>query len=150
MAKKLFDNKRMIEGFCFDYSRHLIIDMDRICRIWEIELQTVIEIHKIGHRKRMLHSVGLPICKKKDDKKNQIHIQDSNGGGDGKSATNKNDEIISKTSEQNNQTNGHKMNHGKNRLLNYNSYKSKRSSVIRYFFSLSSDLLHNRQIYQPI
>lgn len=91
--------------------------MDRICRIWEIELQTVIEIHKIGHRKRMLHSVGLPICKKKDDKKNIVHGQESIGSGNGKSATNKNDEIIAKSSEQNNHTNGHKMNHGKNRFV---------------------------------
>lgn len=86
------------------FSRHLIIDMDRICRIWEIELQTVIEIHKIGHRKRMLHSVGLPICKKKEEKKNQIHVQDSNGS-----------EVTNKKDEQNSHTNGHKMNHGKNR-----------------------------------
>lgn len=32
--------------------------MDRICRIWEIELQTVLEIHKTGHRKRILRSVA--------------------------------------------------------------------------------------------
>lgn len=88
--------------------------MDRICRIWEIELQTVIEIHKIGHRKRMLHSVGLPICKKKDEKKNQISGNDSSQpSGDGKvSVSNKKDE-----KEPNHQTNGHKMNHGKNRLV---------------------------------
>lgn len=90
--------------------------MDRICRIWEIELQTVIEIHKIGHRKRMLHSVGLPICKK-EEKKNQIHVQDSNGGGDCKNGTNKKADIISKSLEPNNQTNGNKTNHGKNRCV---------------------------------
>lgn len=28
--------------------------MERICRIWEIELQTVLEIIKQGHRKRIL------------------------------------------------------------------------------------------------
>lgn len=32
--------------------------MDRISRIWEIELQAVLEINKIGHRKRILYSVG--------------------------------------------------------------------------------------------
>lgn len=32
--------------------------MERISRIWEIELQAVLEINKIGHRKRMLYSVG--------------------------------------------------------------------------------------------
>lgn len=32
--------------------------MERISRVWEIELQTVLEINKLGHRKRILHSVG--------------------------------------------------------------------------------------------
>lgn len=90
--------------------------MDRICRIWEIELQTVIEIHKIGHRKRMLHSVGLPICKK-EEKKSQIYVQDSNASGDSKGAINNKDEIVTKPLEQVNHTNGHKMNHGKNRSV---------------------------------
>lgn len=31
--------------------------MDRIYRIWEIELQAVLDISKLGHRKRILHSV---------------------------------------------------------------------------------------------
>lgn len=33
-------------------------DMERISRIWEIELQAVLEINKLGHRKRILYSVG--------------------------------------------------------------------------------------------
>ncbi|KAJ6643933.1 Ankyrin repeat and sterile alpha motif domain-containing protein 1B, partial [Pseudolycoriella hygida] len=97
------------------FRRHLIIDMERICRIWEIELQTVIEIHKIGHRKRMLHSVGLPICKKKDEKRNQMFVKDINGSGDSKSPSIKSEEGVSKALDQSNQTNGHKMNYGKNR-----------------------------------
>lgn len=32
--------------------------MERISRIWEIELAAVLEINKIGHRKRILYSVG--------------------------------------------------------------------------------------------
>lgn len=32
--------------------------MERISRIWEIELQAVLEINKMGHRKRILYSVG--------------------------------------------------------------------------------------------
>lgn len=31
--------------------------MEKVYRIWEIELQAVLEIHKIGHRKRILHSL---------------------------------------------------------------------------------------------
>lgn len=38
--------------------KHLYTDMDRISRIWEIELQAVLEINKLGHRKRILYSVG--------------------------------------------------------------------------------------------
>lgn len=32
--------------------------MDRIYRVWEIELQAVLEINKVGHRKRILQSVS--------------------------------------------------------------------------------------------
>ncbi|KAG4073307.1 hypothetical protein HA402_002652 [Bradysia odoriphaga] len=95
------------------FRRHLIMDMDRICRIWEIELQTVIEIHKIGHRKRMLHSVGLPTCKKKDEKRNHISAPDANA--DGKCLMNKKEEGNAKTLDPNQHTNGQKTNHGKNR-----------------------------------
>lgn len=38
--------------------KHLYTDMERISRIWEIELQAVLEIIKLGHRKRILYSVG--------------------------------------------------------------------------------------------
>lgn len=31
--------------------------MEKVYRVWEIELQAVLEIHKIGHRKRILHSL---------------------------------------------------------------------------------------------
>lgn len=37
--------------------RHLYIDMEKIYRVWEIELQAVLEINKIGHRKRILYSL---------------------------------------------------------------------------------------------
>ena len=32
--------------------------MERIYRVWEIELQAVLEINKLGHRKRILYSVA--------------------------------------------------------------------------------------------
>lgn len=32
--------------------------MDKIHRVWEIELQAVLEINKIGHRKRILYSLS--------------------------------------------------------------------------------------------
>lgn len=33
-------------------------DMERVSKIWEIELQAVLEINKLGHRKRILYSVA--------------------------------------------------------------------------------------------
>lgn len=39
-------------------SRHLYTDMERISRVWEVELQAVLEIGKIGHRKRIMYSVA--------------------------------------------------------------------------------------------
>lgn len=35
----------------------MYIDMEKIYRVWEIELQAVLEINKIGHRKRILYSL---------------------------------------------------------------------------------------------
>lgn len=32
--------------------------MERVSKIWEIELQAVLEINKLGHRKRILYSVA--------------------------------------------------------------------------------------------
>lgn len=33
-------------------------DMERVKKIWEVELNAVLEINKLGHRKRILASVG--------------------------------------------------------------------------------------------
>lgn len=33
------------------------MDMEKVYRVWEIELQAVLDINKIGHRKRILHSL---------------------------------------------------------------------------------------------
>ncbi|KAI5639787.1 phosphotyrosine interaction domain (PTB/PID) domain-containing protein [Phthorimaea operculella] len=38
--------------------KHLYVDMDRVKRIWEVELTAVLEIEKAGHRKRILASVS--------------------------------------------------------------------------------------------
>lgn len=39
------------------FKRHLYTDMDRVQRIWEVELTAVLEISKPGHRRRMLASL---------------------------------------------------------------------------------------------
>lgn len=45
---------------CFKelFRRHLYTDMDRVRRVWEVELAAVLEIKKSGHRKRILASVN--------------------------------------------------------------------------------------------
>jgi len=40
------------------FRKNLYIDMDRIKRIWEVELTAVLEITKPGHRRRILASVN--------------------------------------------------------------------------------------------
>ncbi|KAB0799411.1 hypothetical protein PPYR_07291 [Photinus pyralis] len=40
------------------FAKHLYHDMSRIKRIWDVELSAVLEIEKIGHRKRILASVS--------------------------------------------------------------------------------------------
>lgn len=40
------------------FRSHLYADMERVSKIWEIELQAVLEINKLGHRKRILYSVA--------------------------------------------------------------------------------------------
>uniref|UniRef100_A0A336M8M0 CSON011251 protein n=1 Tax=Culicoides sonorensis TaxID=179676 RepID=A0A336M8M0_CULSO len=40
------------------FKSHLYTDMERVSKIWEIELQAVLEINKLGHRKRILYSVA--------------------------------------------------------------------------------------------
>ncbi|XP_058789490.1 ankyrin repeat and SAM domain-containing protein 1A-like [Phymastichus coffea] len=40
------------------FRRHLYTDMDRVRRVWEVELAAVLEIQKPAHRKRILASVS--------------------------------------------------------------------------------------------
>lgn len=42
------------------FKRHLYLDMERVKRIWEVELTAVLEISKSGHRRRILASVNSP------------------------------------------------------------------------------------------
>ncbi|XP_075981966.1 uncharacterized protein LOC142980456 isoform X2 [Anticarsia gemmatalis] len=47
-----------LELYSDTFRKHLYIDMDRVKRIWEVELTAVLEIQKAGHRKRILASVS--------------------------------------------------------------------------------------------
>lgn len=53
-----FSKSISIQFKSFSIRKHLYTDMERISGIWEIELQAVLEINKLGHRKRILYSVG--------------------------------------------------------------------------------------------
>ena len=47
-----------LEGYAELFRRHLYTDMDRVRRVWEVELAAVLEIQKPAHRKRILASVS--------------------------------------------------------------------------------------------
>lgn len=47
-----------LEQYSDTFRKHLYVDMDRVKRIWEVELTAVLEIQKAGHRKRILASVS--------------------------------------------------------------------------------------------
>ncbi|XP_041969924.1 ankyrin repeat and sterile alpha motif domain-containing protein 1B-like isoform X4 [Aricia agestis] len=47
-----------LEQYNDTFRKHLYVDMDRVRRIWEVELTAVLEINKPGHRKRILCSVS--------------------------------------------------------------------------------------------
>lgn len=49
-----------LENYAETFRKHLYTDMDRVKRIWEVELAAVLEIQKPAHRKRILASVNNP------------------------------------------------------------------------------------------
>lgn len=49
-----------LENYAETFRKHLYTDMDRVKRIWEVELAAVLEIQKPAHRKRILASVNSP------------------------------------------------------------------------------------------
>ncbi|XP_012523752.2 ankyrin repeat and SAM domain-containing protein 1A isoform X2 [Monomorium pharaonis] len=61
-----------MENYAETFRKHLYTDMDRVKRIWEVELAAVLEIQKPAHRKRILASVSGP---------NSARAQTRNGTG---------------------------------------------------------------------
>lgn len=47
-----------LEQYSETFAKHLYHDMSRIRRIWDVELSAVLDIEKVGHRKRILASVS--------------------------------------------------------------------------------------------
>lgn len=61
-----------LENYAETFRKHLYTDMDRVKRVWEVELAAVLEIQKPAHRKRILASVSGP---------NSARAQARNGTG---------------------------------------------------------------------
>ncbi|KAH8417573.1 hypothetical protein KR222_001960 [Zaprionus bogoriensis] len=40
------------------FNKHLYNTIDSVCGVWDVELQTVLEINKLGHRRRILQSLA--------------------------------------------------------------------------------------------
>lgn len=68
MSTKSDDNKDLVKDWlesiglgCYleTFRKNLFMEMDRIKRIWEVELTAVLEITKPGHRRRILASVNV-------------------------------------------------------------------------------------------
>ncbi|CAH1958287.1 unnamed protein product [Acanthoscelides obtectus] len=55
---KLWLKKIGLEQYYETFKKHLYHDMERVKRIWDVELSAVLDIEKIGHRKRILASVS--------------------------------------------------------------------------------------------
>ncbi|KAK0086930.1 hypothetical protein PV325_002140 [Microctonus aethiopoides] len=49
-----------LENYLETFKKHLYNDMERVKRVWEVELAAVLEIQKPGHRRRILASVTGP------------------------------------------------------------------------------------------
>ncbi|KAG8221866.1 hypothetical protein J437_LFUL003242 [Ladona fulva] len=49
---------RLEKTYAETFRKNMLTDVDRLLRIWEVELTTVLEIDKLGHRRRLLASVG--------------------------------------------------------------------------------------------
>merc|ERR1719317_1909812 len=52
--------KLNLEQYFTNFHANLITDMDRIINIWDEELLSILEIDRVGHRKRILLSVAGP------------------------------------------------------------------------------------------
>ena len=47
-----------LDQYYTNFHKNLYLDMDKVKRIWEVELTTVLEVTNLGHKKRILASLG--------------------------------------------------------------------------------------------
>lgn len=55
---KFWLKKINLDQYYDTFDKHLYHDMERVKRIWDVELSAVLDIEKVGHRKRILASVN--------------------------------------------------------------------------------------------
>lgn len=67
-----------LESYADTFKKHLYTDMDRVQRVWEVELAAVLEIQKPAHRKRILASVSGPSPRMQMRNGNGANLEDLN------------------------------------------------------------------------
>ncbi|CAD6991567.1 unnamed protein product [Ceratitis capitata] len=63
------------------FSKHLYNTIDSVCGVWDVELQTVLEINKLGHRRRILQSVAYIRQIREPNKTEKAGESENNGIG---------------------------------------------------------------------
>ncbi|TMW46773.1 hypothetical protein DOY81_008147 [Sarcophaga bullata] len=51
-------NSIQLPQYTESFNKHLYNTLDSVCGVWDVELQTVLEINKLGHRRRILQSIA--------------------------------------------------------------------------------------------
>uniref|UniRef100_A0A1I8MHD5 Uncharacterized protein n=1 Tax=Musca domestica TaxID=7370 RepID=A0A1I8MHD5_MUSDO len=51
-------NAIQLPQYIDSFNKHLYNTLDSVCGVWDVELQTVLEINKLGHRRRILQSIA--------------------------------------------------------------------------------------------
>ena len=67
-----------LDSYAETFKKHLYTDMDRVRRVWEVELAAVLEIQKPAHRKRILASVSGHSPRTQGRNENGANLEDLN------------------------------------------------------------------------
>ncbi|XP_013116012.2 ankyrin repeat and sterile alpha motif domain-containing protein 1B [Stomoxys calcitrans] len=90
-------NTIQLPQYIESFNKHLYNTLDSVCGVWDVELQTVLEINKLGHRRRILQSIAFikqmrePKSAKtplgENNETNKIPASGGGGGGQRQSIT---------------------------------------------------------------
>ena len=61
-----------LSAYLPNFKNNLVTDMERILDIWDEELASIVEVEKVGHRRRMLLSVAGPAQLRRRGEKRQL------------------------------------------------------------------------------